>query len=225
MRSCGAGEQFSPSVYHAGRSEDVAIVMAESARTHLIRSFALVGYSMGGNLVLKLAGELGSAPPHYLKAVVGVSPLMDLLASAAALHQPQNRLYETRFVADLLKHFRHKVELYPGLYSADGLDKIRTFRQFDDQIVARYGGFADAEDYYRRVASSNWVQDITVPTLILHALDDPLSASLPRPAAISSPTAAFGWSRLSTAGTAPFCPPNPATQASGRRERYSTFCS
>ena len=173
MRSCGAGEQFSPSIYHAGRSEDVAIVMAELARTHLIRSFALVGYSMGGNLVLKLAGELGSAPPHYLKAVVGVSPLMDLLASAAALHQPQNRLYETRFVADLLKHFRHKVELYPGLYSADGLDKIRTFRQFDDQIVARYGGFADAEDYYRRVASSNWVQDITVPTLILHALDDP----------------------------------------------------
>jgi predicted alpha/beta-fold hydrolase len=179
MRSCGAGDQFSPSIYHAGRSEDVAIVMAELARTHLIRSFALVGYSMGGNLVLKLAGELGSAPPHYLRAVVGVSPLMDLLASAAALHQPQNRLYETRFLADLLKHFRHKVELYPGLYSADGLDKIRTFRQFDDQVVARYGGFADAEDYYRSVASSNWVQDITVPTLILHALDDPFVRMTP----------------------------------------------
>jgi predicted alpha/beta-fold hydrolase len=173
MRSCGAGEHLSPSIYHAGRSEDVAIVMVELARAHLIRSFALVGYSMGGNLVLKLAGELGGAPPPYLKAVVGVSPVMDLVASAAALHEPQNRLYESRFLADLLKRFRHKIELYPGLYSAEGLNKIRTLREFDEQVVARYGGFAGADDYYRSVASSNWVQDITVPTLILHALDDP----------------------------------------------------
>jgi len=179
MRSCGAGEHFSPSIYHAGRSEDVAIVMAELAHTHLIRSFALVGYSMGGNLVLKLAGELGSAPPPYLKAVVGVSPLMDLVASAAALHEPQNRLYESRFLGDLLKRFRHKVELYPGLYSADGLNKIRTMRQFDEQVVARYGGFTGADDYYRSVASSNWAQNITVPTLILHALDDPFIRMTP----------------------------------------------
>ncbi|MGO9433463.1 MAG: YheT family hydrolase [Terracidiphilus sp.] len=173
MRSCGAGKDLSPTIYHAGRSEDVAAVMAELARTHLIRSFALVGYSMGGNLVLKLAGELGGAPPAYLKAVVGVSPLMDLDASAAALHEPQNRLYESRFLGDLIKHIRHMAELYPDLYTADSLDKIRTMRQFDDQIVARYGGFTDADDYHRSVASSNWVQDITVPTLILHALDDP----------------------------------------------------
>jgi predicted alpha/beta-fold hydrolase len=179
MRSCGAGEQLSPSIYHAGRSEDVAILMAELARTHLLRSFALVGYSMGGNLVLKLAGELGGAPPPFLKAVVGVSPLMDLVASSAALHEPQNRLYERRFLGDLLKRHRHKVELFPGLYSADGLDKIRTMQQFDEQVVARYGGFAGADDYYRSVASSNWVQDIAVPTLILHALDDPFIRMTP----------------------------------------------
>jgi predicted alpha/beta-fold hydrolase len=174
MRSCGAGEHFSPSIYHAGRSEDVAFVMAELARAHLIRTFALVGYSMGGNLVLKLAGELGGAPPPYLKAVVGVSPLMDLVASAAALQEPQNRLYESRFLSDLLRRFRHKIELYPGLYSADGLNKVRTMRQFDQLVIARYGGFTSADDYYGSVASSNCVQDITVPTLILHALDDPL---------------------------------------------------
>jgi hypothetical protein len=179
MRSCGAGEQLSPSIYHAGRSEDVALVMADLARTHLIRSFALVGYSMGGNLVLKLAGEVGSAPPPYLKAVVGVSPLMDLVASAAALHEPQNRLYETRFLSELLKRFRRKVELYPGLYSAEGLNKIRTMRQFDEQVVARYGGFTGADDYYHSVASSNWAQDIAVPTLILHALDDPFIRMTP----------------------------------------------
>ncbi|MGB6690851.1 MAG: alpha/beta fold hydrolase [Terracidiphilus sp.] len=179
MRSCGAGEHLSPTIYHAGRSEDVAIVLAELARTHLIRSFALVGYSMGGNLVLKLAGELGSAPPPYLKAVVGVSPLMDLVASSAALHEAQNRLYESRFLGDLLRRFRHMVELYPDLYSADGINKIRTMRQFDEQVVARYGGFAGADDYYRSVASSNRVQDITVPTLILQALDDPFIRMTP----------------------------------------------
>ena len=173
MRSCGAGEHLSPSIYHAGRSEDVAMVMAELVRTHLVRSFALVGYSMGGNLVLKLAGELGNAPPAYLKAVVGVSPLMDLVASSAALHEPQNRLYERRFLSDLLKRHRRKVELYAGLYSTDGLNRIRTMRQFDERVVAPYGGFTNADDYYRRVASSNWAQNIAVPTLILHALDDP----------------------------------------------------
>lgn len=114
MRSCGDGEEFSPSIYHAGRSEDVAIVMAELARKHFIRSFALVGYSMGGNLVLKLAGELGAVAPPYLKAVVGVSPLMDLAASSAALHEPQNRLYAIRFLSEMLKRFRRKIELFPG---------------------------------------------------------------------------------------------------------------
>jgi hypothetical protein len=89
-------------------------------------SLALVG--MGGNLVLKLADELGGAPPPYLKAVVGISPLMDPVASAAALHEPQNRLHESSFLGALLKRFRHKVEFYPGLYSADGLNKIRTMR-------------------------------------------------------------------------------------------------
>jgi uncharacterized protein len=179
MRSCGDGEAFSPSIYHAGRSEDVATVMAELACTYLIRSFALVGYSMGGNLVLKLAGERGATAPLYLKAVVGVSPLMDLAASSAALYEPQNRLYESRFLSEVLKRFRHKIELYPGLYTAEGLDKIGTVRQCDDKVVARYGGFTGADDYYHSVASSNWAQDITVPTLILHALDDPFIRMTP----------------------------------------------
>jgi uncharacterized protein len=173
MRSCGEGEEYSPSIYHSGRSEDVAIVMAELVREHALRRFALLGYSMGGNLVLKLAGELGAQAPAYLKAVVGVSPLMDLAASSAALHEPQNRAYEWKFLRAMIKRFRHKIDLYPGIYSGAGLDQIRSMRDFDREIVARYGGFTGADDYYLKVASSNWAQDISVPTLILHALDDP----------------------------------------------------
>ena len=134
---------------------------------------------MGGNLVLKLAGERGAAAPPYLKAVVGVSPLMDLAASSAALHEPQNRLYASRFLSEMLKRFRRKIELYPGLYTANGLGKIRTVRQFDEQVVARYGGFASADDYYYSVASSNWAQEIAVTTLTLHALDDPFIRMTP----------------------------------------------
>jgi predicted alpha/beta-fold hydrolase len=79
----------------------------------------------------------------------------------------------------MLKRFRRKIALYPGLYTAEGLDKIRTVRQFDDQVVALYGGFTGVDDYYHRVASSNWAQNIIVPTLILHALDDPFIRMTP----------------------------------------------
>jgi hypothetical protein len=173
MRSCGHGEPYSPTIYHSGRSADVAAVMAELARDLGLESFAPVGYSMGGNLVLKLVGELGAAVPPYLKAAVGVSPLMDLAASSAALHEPQNRVYEWKFLLPMLERIRRKMKLFPGLYTDDGLDRIRSMREFDKQVVARYGGFASADDYYQSVASSNWAQQIAVPTLIIHSVDDP----------------------------------------------------
>lgn len=104
---------------------------------------------------------------------------MDLAASSAALHEPKNLFYESGFLGEMLTRFRRKIDLYPGLYTADGLDKIRTVRQFDEQVVARYGGFTGADDYYHSVASSNWAQNVAVPTLILHALDDPFIRMTP----------------------------------------------
>jgi predicted alpha/beta-fold hydrolase len=144
-----------------------------------LSAFALVGYSMGGNLVLKLAGDLGAAAPPYLKAVVGVSPAMDLAASADALHNPSNRVYEWKFLRGLRRRFRRKTALFPQIYSTQGLGKIVTLRQFDDRITARYSGFAGADDYYNRAASSRVAAQIAVPTLILHALDDPFVRMLP----------------------------------------------
>jgi len=179
MRSCGGSDELSPGIYHSGRSEDVAAVVAGLAREHGLGSIALVGYSMGGNLVLKYAGEAGSASPPELKAVVGVSPLMDLAPSSKALHKPSNRLYEWKFLRGMLRRFRRKVMLFPKLYSLDGLDEIRSMRDFDHNVVARYGGFADADDYYQTVASSRVAANLAVPTLIIHALDDPFIRMLP----------------------------------------------
>ncbi len=179
MRNCGGTENLSPTLYHSGLSGDVAAVMRTLAAEKGLNAFALVGYSMGGNLVLKLAGELGADAPAYLKAAVGVSPAMDLAASADALHDVSNRVYEWKFLMGLRRRFRRKAELFPAIYSVEGLQKVATLRQFDDQITARYSGFSGADDYYYRAASSRVADQIGVPTLILHALDDPFVRMLP----------------------------------------------
>jgi predicted alpha/beta-fold hydrolase len=179
MRNCGGAEHLSPTLYHSGLSGDVDAVMRDVAREKDLRSVALVGYSMGGNLVLKLAGELGEAAPGYLKAVVGVSPAMDLAASADALHAPGNRIYEWKFLAGLVRRFRRKARLFPARYSERELRGIRSLRQFDDRITAPHSGFTGADDYYHRAASSRVAHRIAVPALILHALDDPFVKMLP----------------------------------------------
>lgn len=182
MRSCGGTDELSPGIYHSGRSEDVAAVVTGLIREHGLEAIALAGFSMGGNLVLKYTGELGSASPAELRAVVGISPLMDLALSSKALHEPANRIYEWKFLRNMVRRFRKKATLFPNIYLPEGLEvtrRIRTMRNFDQQIVARYGGFADADDYYQTVASSRWAGDLAVPTLIIHALDDPFIRMLP----------------------------------------------
>ncbi len=179
MRNCGGTEDLSPTLYHSGLSGDVAAVMRTLAAEKGLRAFALIGYSMGGNLVLKLAGEVSVGAPQYLKAVVGVSPVMDLAVSADALHNVSNRVYEWKFLVGLRRRFRRKAELFPAIYSTKGLERIATLRQFDDQITARYSGFRGADDYYDRASSSHWASQIAVPALIVHALDDPFIRMLP----------------------------------------------
>ena len=179
MRSCGETDELSPTIYHSGRSEDVAALVRALVQTRELESIALLGYSMGGNLVLKYSGEVATTLPSQLKAVVGISPLMDLAVSSSALHEVQNRLYERHFLRSMLARVRRKAALFPGIYSTDGLSRIRSMRLFDEHIVARYGGFAGADDYYLTVASSRYANRFRVPTLIVHSLDDPFIRMLP----------------------------------------------
>jgi uncharacterized protein len=172
MRNCGGTEELSPTLYHSGLSSDVDAVMRFFLQRERLESVSLVGYSMGGNLVLKLAGELGSSAPRELHAVVGVSPAIDLGPSAAALHRPQNRLYEQRFLRNLLKRFRRKVRLFPRVFDPNRTVGIRSLRDFDHRITALYSGFLSADDYYYRAAAARVIDRIAVPTLVLHAMDD-----------------------------------------------------
>ena len=185
MRSCGEGETLAPTIYHSGRSEDVAAIVDHLQAMGCAR-IAIVGYSMGGNLVLRYAGEQSALPPERrnraLVAVAGVSPLMDLAPSSAALHLPQNRFYERRFLRAMKRRLRRKATLFPALYGTlehEGVyARMRTMRDFDGEIVARFGGFHDADDYYERARASRFASTFALPTLILHALDDPFIRTL-----------------------------------------------
>jgi uncharacterized protein len=173
MRNCGGTEALSPTLYHSGLSNDVLAVMNFFIAQQGLKSMSLIGYSMGGNLVLKLVGELGAAAPPELRSVIGVSPALDLGPSADALHRPQNRLYEMKFLRALLRRYRRKVMLFPRIFDPNVATGIRSLRELDDRITALYSGFTGGEDYYYRAAAARVIDRIAVPTLILHALDDP----------------------------------------------------
>lgn len=179
MRNCGGTEHLGPSLYNSSMSDDVAAVTQTLIADERLAAISLVGYSMGGNLVLKLLGEWGGAAPPQVKAGVGVSPAMDLAASADALHDLANRIYEYRFLRNLRNRVRRKAALYPAVYDVEYLRGLRSIRDFDEEITARYCGFAGADDYYSRAASANVLDRIAVPTLVLHAEDDPFIRILP----------------------------------------------
>ena len=173
MRTCGGTERLSPTLYHSGMSADVGAVMEFFLKHEELETVALIGYSMGGNLVLKLAGELGRHAPPQLRAVVGVSAAVDLGESATALGEPSNRFYERRFVRALLKRFRRKAFLFPRAFDVRLAENIVSIREFDHRITALYGGFQSADDYYDRCSAARVLGEIRVPTLLMHACDDP----------------------------------------------------
>jgi len=179
MRNCGGTEALTPTLYHSGRSADVGAVVNHFTGRFGLQRVALVGYSMGGNLVLKLAGEWGARCGRPLVAVATVCPAIDLAAGADALHEPANRLYEMYFLRSLMRRFRHKARLFPAVYQLHGTGPIRSIREFDQKIVAPYCGFQSADDYYYRAASARVVNRIAVPTLILCAQDDPFIRLFP----------------------------------------------
>lgn len=173
QRNCGGTDALSATLYHSGRSQDIAAVAQNLMHQDRISRFALAGFSMGGNLVLKLAGEWGSEGPPQLRAVAAVCPSMNLAASADALHLAENRLYEFYFMWQLRRRLRIKARLFPKSFDISRLRGVSTLREFDDKITAYYCGFKGASDYYERAAAANVVERIAVPSLILHAANDP----------------------------------------------------
>ena len=179
VRGCGGTEALTASLYHSGLCGDIGEIVAALTSTDSLPRVALAGFSMGGNMVLKLAGEWGKAAPPQVKAIAAVSPGMDLSPSADALHLPLNRLYELRFLVSLRGSLIRKAKLFPAHHKKPGLRCLRSIRDFDDMVTAPHFGFNDANDYYSRASATPLVADIAIPTLVIHAQDDPFVRVLP----------------------------------------------
>lgn len=173
QRNCGGTDALAPVLYHSGLSSDIAAVARHAIERDGITHLALAGFSMGGNLVLKLAGEWGDDGPPQFRAVAACCPAVDLAASADALHARANRIYELYFMFNLRRRLSQKARLFPGHFDVSRLRGARSLRDFDDRITAYYCGFTGADDYYARAAAANVIDRISVPTLILHAANDP----------------------------------------------------
>ena len=172
QRNCGGSERLTPTLYNSALSADYRAVVEELAAEGF-RQIFFVGYSMGGNLVLKMAGEHGGDAPEALRAVCAVSPSLDPAACAEALERRANYFYQQHFVRGLLKRYGRKAQMFPELYPRNGFQTIRTIRQFDDVITAPCFGYRNAQEYYQAAGAKRVVAQICVPTLVITAQDDP----------------------------------------------------
>ena len=173
MRNCGGTEHLSRGLYHSGLTHDPLFVIRELIESDGMQRIAVAGYSLGGNLTLKLAGELGADAPPELVAVCAVSPTMDLAECVRALERRSNIAYEFNFVRNLKARMRRKAAAFPGDYALESLGRVWTVRQFDEAYTAPHHGFRDAADYYHRASALRVIERIRVPALILTAEDDP----------------------------------------------------
>jgi len=189
QRNCGGTEHLSAGLYHSGLSGDPAAVIRELTELDGLRAFAVAGYSLGGNVALKLAGEYGDAHPPELKAVCAVSPTLELARCVEALERRENVLYEWNFVRNLKARMRRKARLFPGQFPLERLREVRTVRMFDELFTAPHHGFRDASDYYHRASALRVVNRIAVPALIITAENDPFVPPEPfrDPAVTSNP--------------------------------------
>jgi uncharacterized protein len=172
QRNCGGTEHLSQTLYHSGLTHDASHVIRELTDEGVAR-VVVAGYSLGGNLALKLAGDYGDAPPAALRAVCAVSPVLELAACVSALETRWNSVYQWNFVRGLKARMRRKALTHPGRFPVMRLDEVRTVRQFDELFTAPHFGFGGADDYYYRASAMRVIDRIRVPALIITAEDDP----------------------------------------------------
>ncbi len=174
QRNCGGTEHLTPGLYHSGLTADPLAVMHRLRETEGLVHFAVCGYSLGGNIALKLAGEIaGTADAAHLVAVTAVSPPIELSHCVDALERGPNVAYHLNFLVGLRRRMRRKAALFPGRYDPRPLARVRSVRAFDDLYTAPHNGFDGAADYYHRASARRVIERLAVPALLLTADDDP----------------------------------------------------
>ncbi len=173
FRSCSGEMNRAFRVYHSGATDDLATIVKMATKTGQWEKVALIGFSLGGNLTLKYAGEAPDDLPESISAVVGISVPCHLDSASREMARPENRLYMQRFLSSLKRKVRFKAEQFPGRIKLDGLERIETFHDFDDRYTAPIHGFESAMDYYSQASSLQFLDRIRVRSLLLNARSDP----------------------------------------------------
>jgi predicted alpha/beta-fold hydrolase len=174
LRGCGAGIALARHPLNAGRSEDAAAALDFVHNLYPDSPIHFVGFSMGANIVLKLAGELGSNAPPHLASIVAASPPIDLAQCTRHIQRGLNRLYDRTFVNALIKHIALRNALVPNAHSRPLVPRPCRLMDFDNLFTAPLSGFADVHDYYARASSGPLLASNSVPTLIIAAASDPI---------------------------------------------------
>lgn len=175
IRTCGGTEFLSRTLYHAGFTHDLFAYLADLDRQRRT-PVHLIGFSLGANMALKLAGQMGRDAFRLLASVTAVSAPLDLRACSLRLHEPSNRLYEWHFVRSMKKRLDLRRKVIADLVSApEGeVRRIASVYEMDDRVTAPAFGFRSADAYYSSESARNFVGGIRVPCLVVHAQDDPL---------------------------------------------------
>jgi predicted alpha/beta-fold hydrolase len=186
FRGCSGEPNRLPRAYHSGETEDLRAVIAHAVTTY--STLALVGFSLGGNVILKYLGEAPSHPA--VRAAAAICAPIDLAACARKLDQRRsNRLYLRRFIVSLVDKIEAKATLFPDIVDSTGARELRSFQAFDDRYTGPMHGFRDAADYWAQSSARQFLRNITVPTLLLQPRNDPFLApeAYPWPEAEANP--------------------------------------
>ncbi len=183
FRGCSGELNRRPRAYHSGDTEHVDWVLRRLKNQEPGAPLFAVGVSLGGNALLKWLGERGSGARWVVRAAAAASVPFDLAAAGRRLEEGFNRIYTWHFLRSLKRKSLQKLERFPGLYCAERVRRARTLHDFDEAVTAPLHGFRDADDYWSRASSKPHLAQIAVPTLVVHARDDPFlpEQTVPRP--------------------------------------------
>ncbi len=174
MRNCGGTLHLSNTLYNGGLSADVISVVRHIQKAFELKEIYVAGFSLGGNIILKAAGELGEDAVGLFAGICAISPSIDLNASVESMGRGINKIYEVHFLRGLANKIRQKSVLFPERFDVEKLKLVKTIKDFDDIFTAPDGGYGDADNYYAQASSLKLIPDIRVPTLIIASKDDPI---------------------------------------------------
>lgn len=174
FRGCSGEPNRLASFYHSGKTEDLDLVIQHALAVHPAKSIDLLGFSLGGNLTLKYVGERGTDIHPAINRTVAFSVPCELACSSTKLAEWQNRIYMERFMKSLREKVKQKHQHFPDTLDISGVDAMRTFAEFDDRFTAPLHGFDGASDYWKRSSCRQFLGNISIPTLLVTAANDPI---------------------------------------------------